>query len=171
LRFLQLLRDQATWETHLVLSPAAILTAQMELDQKRDVFEALADKVYSHKDIGATIASGSFLTEGMVIIPCSMNSLAAVAHGLSHNLVTRAADVTLKERRRLVLVTRETPLNLMHLRNMTAVTEAGGIIFPPVPSFYFGQLDFDEYITQICGRILDLFGISAANMKRWDGTR
>jgi 4-hydroxy-3-polyprenylbenzoate decarboxylase/2,5-furandicarboxylate decarboxylase 2 len=169
LRFLQVLRELAAWETHLILSPAAVMTAQMELGQGREAFEALADHVYNHKDIGAALASGSFLTAGMVIVPCSMNSLAAVAHGLSHNLITRAADVTLKERRRLVLVTRETPLNLVHLRNMAAVTEAGGIIFPPVPSFYLGQLDFEGYITQICGRILDLFGINAPSVKRWQG--
>ena len=169
LRLLQLLRQTDDWEIHLVLSPAAVLTARIELDQGREALETLAHRVYAHKDIGAAIASGSFRTEGMVIAPCSMNSLAAVAHGVSDNLIARAADVVLKERRRLVLVTREAPLNLVQLRNMTAATEAGAIVFPPVPSFYLGELDFAQMVTQIAGRVLDLFGIDCPETTRWAG--
>ncbi|MDD2948247.1 MAG: UbiX family flavin prenyltransferase, partial [Rugosibacter sp.] len=131
LRLLQLLNQAEGWETHLVLSSAAVLTAKLELNESRETFEALATQVHSNKDIGASIASGSFRTAGMVVIPCSMNTLSGIANGASSNLITRAADVTLKERRRLVLVTREAPLNLIHLRNMTLATEAGAIIMPP----------------------------------------
>lgn len=123
-------------ESHLVVSPAGVLNIKYELGLTRQEVHALADKVYSFRDVGATLASGGFATMGMVVVPCSMRTLAAVAHGLSDNLVTRAADVTLKERRRLVMLVRETPFNLAHLRNMTAVTEMGGIIFPPLPAFY-----------------------------------
>ena len=123
-------------ETHLVATPAGILNVHHELGLDRKQLEALATKAYAQAEVGACIASGSFATDAMVIAPCTMKTLAAVAHGMGDNLLTRAADVALKERRRLVLMVRETPFNLAHLRNMTAVTEMGGIIFPPLPAFY-----------------------------------
>jgi len=170
LRLLQLLNQVEGWETHLVLSSAAVLTANLELNEPRESFEALATQVHSNKDIGASIASGSFRTAGMVVVPCSMNTLSAIANGASSNLITRAADVTLKERRKLVLVTREAPLNLIHLRNMTLATEAGAIIMPPVPSFYLGSCSLDDAVTQMAGRVLDQFNIDVPGMKRWAGT-
>ena len=169
LRLLQLLQQVQGWETHLVLSSAAMLTAKLELDVDRKTFEALATHVHDNKAIGASIASGSFRTDGMVVVPCSMNTLSAIAHGVSNNLITRAADVTLKERRKLVLVTREAPLSLIHLRNMTLVTEAGAVIVPPMPSFYLGMATLDEVVTQIVGRVLDQFNIDIPDLKRWDG--
>jgi len=169
LRLLQLLQQVPGWETHLVLSSAAVLTAKLELDADRKTFEALATHVHDNKAIGASIASGSFRTDGMVVVPCSMNTLSAIAHGVSNNLITRAADVTLKERRKLVLVTREAPLSLVHLRNMTLATEAGAVIVPPVPSFYLGMATLDEVVTQIVGRVLDQFNIDIPDLKRWDG--
>ncbi len=171
LRLLQMMHGVAGWETHVVLSPAAMLTAQQELGVGRDAFQSLATRVYLHKDIGAAIASGSWRTDGMVVVPCSMNTLSAIAHGSSDNLITRAADVVLKERRRLVLVPREAPLNLIQLRNMVAVTEAGGVIFPPVPAFYLGLEQLDDAATQMVGRILDQFGIHLPVVQRWTGIR
>ncbi len=169
LRLLQLLSQVEGWETHLVLSSAAVLTAKLELNETRETFESLVTHVHNTKDIGASIASGSFRTAGMVVIPCSMNTLSAVANGASGNLITRAADVTLKERRKLVLVTREAPLNLIHLRNMTLATEAGAIIMPPVPSFYLGPCSLDDAVTQMAGRVLDQFNINVPGIKRWEG--
>lgn len=169
LRLLQLMQQASGWETHLVLSAAAVLTAKLELNETRETFEALATQVHSNKDIGASIASGSFRTAGMVVIPCSMNTLSGIANGASSNLITRAADVTLKERRKLVLVTREAPLNLIHLRNMTLATEAGAIVMPPVPSFYLGACSLDEAVTQMAGRVLDQFDIEVPGIKRWEG--
>lgn len=168
IRLLQLARELGTIETHLVVSPAGVLNIRHELGMMRQAVYALADHVYSHRDVGATLASGSFQTAGMVIVPCSMRTLAAVAHGLSDNLLTRAADVTLKERRRLVLMVRETPLNLAHLRNMTAVTEMGGVVFPPLPAFYMRPQTLDEMIDHTVCRVLDLFDIHAPG-PRWDG--
>jgi 4-hydroxy-3-polyprenylbenzoate decarboxylase len=158
-RLLQQLRALGGVETHLVVSEAAALTLHAETGLARKEVEALADVVHRHRDIGAAIASGSFLTEGMVIAPCSMKTLAAVAHGLSDNLVTRAADVVLKERRRLVLMVRETPFNLAHLRNMTAVTEMGGIVFPPLPSFYHRPSSIDELVDHTVARVLVRFAL------------
>lgn len=155
-RLLQVLRDVATVETHLLMSPAGVMNLQHELDVGRADVEALADVVHNVRDIGATIASGSFRADAMIVAPCSMRTLAAVAHGLSDNLITRAADVTLKERRKLVLMVRETPLNLAHLRNMTAVTEMGGIVFPPVPGFYQKPQTIEELVDHTIGRVLDL---------------
>jgi 4-hydroxy-3-polyprenylbenzoate decarboxylase/2,5-furandicarboxylate decarboxylase 2 len=169
-RLLQQLRALPGWETHLVMSASGVLTAAQELDMKKAEIEALADVVHSAKDIGATVASGSFHTAGMVVAPCSMKTLGSIAHGLSDNLVSRAADVVLKERRRLVLMTRETPLNLAHLRNMTAATEMGAIVCPPVPAFYSRPASLDEMVDHTVGRVLDLFGIdSPASMRRWAG--
>jgi len=158
-------------ETHLVVSDAASLTLHQEVGMQRRDVEALADVVHKNREIGASIASGSFQTDGMVIAPCSMKTLAAVAHGLADNLVARAADVILKERRRLVLMVRETPLNLAHLRNMTAVTEMGGIIFPPLPSFYHRPASIDEMVDHTLDRVLDLIGVENSAAPRWSGMR
>jgi polyprenyl P-hydroxybenzoate/phenylacrylic acid decarboxylase-like protein len=169
-RMLEQLRASGACETHLVLSASGALTATQELSMKRSEIEALADVVHNVKDVGATIASGSFKSEGMVIAPCSMKTLASIAHGFADNLVSRAADVILKERRRLVLLARETPLNLAHLRNMTAVTEMGGIVFPPVPAFYAQPETLDDIVNHTVGRVLDLFSIPHARLvKRWEG--
>jgi 4-hydroxy-3-polyprenylbenzoate decarboxylase len=158
-------------ETHLVVSDAASLTLHQEVGMQRRDVEALAHVVHKNREIGASIASGSFQTDGMVIAPCSMKTLAAVAHGLADNLVARAADVILKERRRLILMVRETPLNLAHLRNMTAVTEMGGIIFPPLPSFYHRPASIDEMVDHTLDRVLDLLGIENVAAPRWSGMR
>lgn len=168
IRLLERVRELGTVETHLVVSPSGFLNIRHELGLSRQAVHALADHVYSHRDVGATLASGSFVTTGMVIVPCSMRTLAAVAHGLSDNLLTRAADVTLKERRRLVMMVRETPFNLAHLRNMTAVTEMGGVIFPPLPAFYMRPQSIDEMIDHTVCRVLDLFGIEVEG-PRWEG--
>ncbi|MGB7480894.1 MAG: UbiX family flavin prenyltransferase [Burkholderiaceae bacterium] len=168
-RLLQALQPLAEVETHLVLSDAGVLTLHQELSMKRKQVEALADVVYSVRDVGATIASGAFDTAGMIVAPCSMKTLASVAHGLSDNLIARAADVVLKERRRLLLMVRETPLNLAHLRNMTAVTEMGGIIYPPLPAFYQHPPDIATMIDHTVGRVLDLFAIPHELTPRWSG--
>jgi 4-hydroxy-3-polyprenylbenzoate decarboxylase len=156
-------------ETHLVVTPAGVLNVHHEVGLDRKALERLADVAYSPADVGAAISSGSFATEAMVIAPCSMKTLAAVAHGLSDNLLTRAADVTLKERRRLVLMVRETPFNLAHLRNMTAVTEMGGIIFPPLPAFYLKPKSIDELVDDTVERVLALIGMNAAAPRSWTG--
>ncbi|MFS2017054.1 UbiX family flavin prenyltransferase [Massilia sp. CT11-108] len=156
-------------ETHLVISDAATLTLHQEVGlQRRDV-EALAHVVHRNREIGASIASGSFQTAGMVIAPCSMKTLAAVAHGLSDNLIARAADVVLKERRRLILMVRETPFNLAHLRNMTTVTEMGGIVFPPLPSFYHRPATIAEMVDHTVARVMDLLGVTNDLAPRWGG--
>ena len=158
-------------ETHLIISDAATLTLHQELGlQRRDV-EALAHVVHRNRDIGASIASGSYQVDGMVVAPCSMKTLAAVAHGFSDNLVTRAADVILKERRRLVLMVRETPFNLAHLRNMTSVTEMGGIIFPPLPSFYHRPASIADMVEHTVDRVVDLLGIENSHAARWGGMK
>ena len=166
-RLLQRLRDNPSVETHLVVSDAGWLNVQHELALPRAQVEALADVVYPIGQVGAAIASGSFVCEGMVIAPCSMRTLAAVAHGLADNLTTRAADVMLKERRRLILMVRETPLNLAHLRNMTAVTEMGAIVFPPVPAFYHRPQTVAELVDHSVCRVLDLLSLPAADAPRW----
>jgi len=171
LRLLEELRAVPGWESHLVLTEAGVLNVWHEHRMKRREVERLADVAYSPRDIGAAVASGSFLTAGMVIAPCSMKTLAAVAHAYADNLVARAADVVLKERRRLVLVTREAPLNLAHLRNMTAVTEMGGVVFPPVPAFYAGAKSVDQLVDHSVRRILDLFGIHSERLPRWQGMK
>ena len=170
-RMLEALKSAAGWESHAVLSEAGALNLWHELKMKRKDLEHLADAAYHPKDIAATIASGSFLTEGMVIAPCSMKTLAAVAHAHADDLVSRAADVVLKERRRLVLLPRETPLNLAHLRNMATVTEMGGIIFPPVPAFYALPRSIDDLVAHTVARVLDLFGIHSAKLARWQGMK
>jgi len=169
IRIFERLRAMGGWETHLIVSDAGLLNAWEDHRLKRRDIEKLADVVHPVRDVGATIASGSFLTEGMVIAPCSMKTLAAVAHGFADNLIARAADVVLKERRRLVLVTREAPLTLAHLRNMVQVTEMGGVIFPPVPAFYSHARTIDGMVNHTVGRVLDLFGIQHETIARWQG--
>ena len=170
-RMLEALKSAAGWESHAVLSEAGALNLWHELKMKRKDLERIADAAYHPKDIAATIASGSYLTEGMVIAPCSMKTLAAVAHAHADDLVSRAADVVLKERRRLVLLPRETPLNLAHLRNMATVTEMGGIVFPPVPAFYALPKSIDDLVAHTVARVLDLFGIHSAKLARWQGMK
>jgi 4-hydroxy-3-polyprenylbenzoate decarboxylase len=165
-RALKVLRT-AGIETHLVVSRAADMTRAYETDLSREALEALADHVYNVKDVGAPIASGSFKTMGMLIAPTSMRTLGEIATGVTSTLLTRAADVILKERRRLVLMVREAPLNLIHLRNMVTVTEAGGVIFPPVPAFYSRPTTLEEVIDQSVGRALDQFGIQTNTFPRW----
>jgi len=158
-------------ETHLIVTPSGVVNAHHELGLDRKALDALADHAYAPGDIGACVASGSFDTAAMVVAPCSMKTLAAVAHGFGDNLLTRAADVTLKERRRLLLLVRETPFNLAHLRNMTAVTEMGGIIFPPLPAFYHRPTTIDELIDDTVERVLALLGTGDAQPKAWAGLR
>ncbi|WP_277186160.1 UbiX family flavin prenyltransferase [Caballeronia sp. BR00000012568055] len=170
-RLLETLRRLGGVETHLLVSSAGWLNIQHELELDKATVHALADVVHSVRDVGASIASGSFATDGMIVAPCSMRTLASVAHGLSDNLITRAADVVLKERRRLVLLVRETPLNLAHLRNMTAVTEMGGVIFPPLPAFYQKPQTIDEMVDHTVDRVIDLFGLSQPISHAWQGMR
>ena len=170
-RLLQAIRDLPDVNSHLLISEAGVLNLHQELDFKRKDVEALADVVHNVRDVGASIASGSFQSDGMIIAPCSMKTLAAVAHGLSDNLITRAADVVLKERRRLVLMVRETPFNLAHLRNMTAVTEMGGIIFPPLPGFYHKPQSIQEMVDHTVGRVLDMFALPHQLTPRWNGLK
>lgn len=168
-RLLQLLAELPHVQTHLTVSAAGLLNLQQELDMVRADVEALADVMHPVHDVGATIASGSFQCDAMVVAPCSMRTLAAVAHGLSDNLITRAADVMLKERRRLILMVRETPLNLAHLRNMTSITEMGGIIFPPVPSFYHRPQTLADMVDHTVSRVIDLMGLPQVHAARWSG--
>ncbi|SKB12131.1 3-octaprenyl-4-hydroxybenzoate carboxy-lyase [Planktothrix sp. PCC 11201] len=167
-RLLELLRETDV-ETHLVVSRAGEITRAHELDIDSKQLHNLADVSYAIGDVGAAISSGSFRTMGMVILPCSMKTLAEVATGVTSNLLTRAADVVLKERRRLVLMVRETPLHAIHLKNMLTVTECGGIIMPPVPAFYTMPKSIDEMVTNTVCRVLDLFDIDGGQMKRWEG--
>ena len=158
-------------ETHLIVTPAGVLNVHHELGLDRKALEAEASFAHSPGDVGACVASGSFATAAMVVAPCSMKSLAAIAHGFGDNLLTRAADVTLKERRRLVLMVRETPFNLAHLRNMVAVTEMGGICFPPLPAFYHQPQSVEEIVNEGCERVLELCGVTGASPKAWEGLR
>ncbi len=168
IRLLQRLRASEV-ETHLVLSPAGVLNTHHELGLDRRAVEALADQAHNPADIGAAIASGSFRCDAMVVAPCSMRTLASIAHGLADNLLSRAADVILKERRKLVLLTRETPLNLAHLRNMVAVTEMGGVIFPPLPAFYHRPTTIDELVDDTVERVLSILDVEGAKPKTWAG--
>jgi flavin prenyltransferase len=170
-RLLNILRETPGIETHLIVSDAGVLNLHQELDMGRKEVEALAHVTHNVRDVGATIASGSFLSDGMIIAPCSMKTLASVAHGLSDNLIARAADVVLKERRRLVMMVRETPFNLAHLRNMTAVTEMGGIIFPPLPGFYHRPQSILEMVDHTVGRVLDMFSVQHSLTPRWNGLK
>lgn len=168
-RLLQVLRDTPGIESHLVVSSAGWRNVQEEHGLQRADIEALADHVHDIANIGATIASGSFTCSGMVVAPCSMRTLAAIAHGLSDNLITRAADVLLKERRRLVLMVRESPLSLIHLRNMVSATEAGAIICPPMPAFYLRPQSVDDIVDFSVARALDLLDVPHTLAARWNG--
>jgi polyprenyl P-hydroxybenzoate/phenylacrylic acid decarboxylase-like protein len=163
------LHQLQTVETHLVVSAGAVRTIELELGLGLEEVRVLADVVHDPHDLAAPISSGSFQTLGMAVAPCSMGRLAAIAGGTSDDLLARAADVCLKERRRLVLVPREAPLNLIHIRNMEAVTLAGATIFPPVPAFYHRPRTIDDLLAQIAGRILDQFGIEHDLFTRWLG--
>lgn len=170
-RLLQVLQATPETEVHLMVTPAGWMNISQELSVSRAEVEALADVVHAVRDVGASVASGSFASDGMVIAPCSMRTLAAVAHGLSDNLVARAADVVLKERRRLVAMVRETPLNLAHLRNMVALTEMGGVVFPPVPAFYHRPETVEALVDQTIGRVLDLLGVPQTLSPAWPGLK
>ena len=166
IRALEVLQ-QTPIETHLVISKATALTVASETDMRLDDIKALADQVYPASDIGAAISSGSYKTLGMLVAPCSIKSLGEIASGVTSSLLTRAADVVLKERRRLVLMLRETPLHAGHLKNALAATEMGAIVAPPVPAFYTRPVTVDEMITQTVSRALDLFDIETPDIKRW----
>lgn len=168
-RLLEVLAQIDTVETHLIISQAARITISHETGRSVKQAEALADVVYNPRDVGAAIASGSFPTDGMVIIPCSIKTLSAVAHCYASDLLSRAADVTLKEGRPLLLVVRETPLHLGHLRLMVQAAEMGAIIFPPVPAFYARPSSMDEMVDNTVGRILARLGIDNALFKQWKG--
>jgi flavin prenyltransferase len=170
-RLLETLRRLGGIETHLLISSAGWLNIQHELELDKTAVHALADVVHNVRDVGASIASGSFGTDGMIVAPCSMKTLASIALGLSDNLITRAADVVLKERRRLVLMVRETPFNLAHLRNMTSVTEMGGIIFPPLPAFYHRPASIDEMVDQTVDRVIDMFALGSPIAAAWPGLK
>jgi len=167
-RLLEMLRD-AEIETHLVMSKSAEMTLAYETDLKAKDVRALASVHYPVSDIGAAISSGSFPTMGMVIAPCSIRTMSEIACGVTASLLSRAADVVLKERRRLVLAIRETPLHVGHLRNMTTLAEIGAVVAPIVPAFYNRPKTVDDIINHTCGRLLDLFGIDTGMVKRWKG--
>ena len=169
-RMLQTLQQMPDVETHLVVSSSGVVNLKYEMDMDRHDLYALADHCYNFKDIGATLASGGFKTDGMLVLPCTMHTLASCAIGLSDNLITRTADVHLKERRKLVLVVRETPFNLAHLRNMTAVTEMGGIIYPPLPAFYHHPQSIEEMVAHTNARLLEIFDIHV-EAPTWEGTK
>lgn len=156
-------------ETHLVMTKSAELTLHHELDMSRSEIEALASEVHAIKNVGASIASGSFITTGMLIAPCSIRTMSEIATGVTSTLLTRAADVALKERRRLVLMVRETPLHTGHLRTMTQLSEMGAVIAPPVPAFYAKPENLDQMVTQSVARTLDLFGVDTGKVQRWTG--
>ena len=167
-RALQLLRDCGV-ETHLVMSKSAELTLHYEMDMSLAQIQALASEVHAIKNVGAAIASGSFPTAGMLVVPCSIRTMSEIATGVTSTLLTRAADVVLKERRRLVLMVRETPLHTGHLRTMTQLSEMGAIIAPPVPAFYTKPQSLDDLVTQSVGRVLELFGLELEQVHRWQG--
>lgn len=164
---LQILQNLPDIETHLVVSKGADMTRALETPYSKEEVMAMADVAHPIGNLGAAISSGSFRTTGMLVAPCSMRSLAAIAHGYNDNLLTRAADVVLKERRRLVLMVRESPLNLAHLDNMKRVTEMGGIIFPPVPAFYQQPQSVDDIVTHSVGRALEMFDIDVPELPHW----
>lgn len=168
-RILQILQQQEDWETHLVISAAGSVNLKFELNMKRSALYELADVTHGINDIASCIASGSFKTEGVIVAPCSMKTLAAIAHGFGDNLISRSADVALKERRRVVIMPRETPLNLAHIRNMAAATEMGAIIYPPMPAFYNKSDSVRSMVDEGVGRILDMYGIDTGLFKEWNG--
>ncbi len=166
IRLLEVLRASGI-PAHLIISRSAVQTLNEEMDMPVEKARTLADVVYSNNDLGAAVSSGSFRTRGMIVIPCSIRTLSDIAYGDTDTLVSRAADVTLKERRRLGLVVRETPLHAGHLRSMMAATENGAIIMPPVPAFYHRPRTIDDIVKQTVGRALDLFDVDAGIVKRW----
>jgi flavin prenyltransferase len=168
-RLLQSLREAGGIESHLVVSDAGWRNIELETGMDRAAVEQLAHKLHDVRDVGASIASGSFHCDGMAIVPCSMRTLAAVAHGLADNLITRAADVMLKERRRLVLMVRESPLNLAHLRNMVSATEMGAIVCPPMPAFYLRPQSVQDIVDASVARVLDLLDVPHEMSARWQG--
>jgi len=169
-RMLQVLQQQDEWESHLVVSSAGLVNLKYELEMSRSELYALADVTHGIDDIASTIASGSFKTEGVIVAPCSMKTLAAIAHGFGDNLISRSADVALKERRRVIIMPRETPLNLAHIRNMASATEMGAIIFPPMPAFYNKSNSIAAMVDEGVGRVLDMFGVNVAGLfTPWEG--
>jgi 4-hydroxy-3-polyprenylbenzoate decarboxylase len=168
-RLLEVLREVAGVETHLILSAGARRTIEHELDRDAEMVTALADVVHDERAVGDSIASGTFVTDGMVVAPCSIKTLSAIANSYSDNLISRAADVCLKERRRLVLVVRETPLHAGHLRLMLRATEAGAVVLPPVPGFYHRPATIAELVDHTVTKILDQFGIHLDLIRRWEG--
>ena len=169
IRLLEVLRKLGTHEIHLILTDAAKLNISVETDWRVKDVEALADAVYNVMNISASIASGSFHTEGMIVAPCSVRTLSAITHSLADNLLVRAADVTLKERRRLLLMPREAPLHTGHCKLLYEASQLGVIIFPPVPAFYGRPRTIEDLVDTTIGRVLDLFGIDAGLVKRWTG--
>jgi len=171
IRLLEVLAENTDVETHLVVSPSGARTITLETDYTIEQVNELADHVHRFHDIAASISSGSFKTAGMVIVPCSMKTLSGIAHSYTDNLLTRAADVTLKEQRKLILVARETPLHLGHLRAMTAIAEMGGVVMPPMPAFYHRPKSLSEIIDQTVNRVLDSLGIDLPEdlFARWQG--
>jgi 4-hydroxy-3-polyprenylbenzoate decarboxylase len=170
-RLLQKLHALSQVELHLILSRSGERTIFLEMGKTAADFKALADCSYPVEDIGSRLASGSFLTSGMVIAPCSIHTMSAIAAGISSNLIVRAADVVLKERRKLILLVRETPLHLGHLRSMTALAEMGAILAPPIPAFYHNPRTVEEIVDHTLDRVLDLLGLPAPDASRWDGGR
>lgn len=169
IRALEMLRDTADIETHLVISPAGKVTIGIETDRSIDEIEGLADHVHAARDIAAPISSGSFQTAGMIVAPCSIKSLSSIANSYSADLVARAADVCLKERRPLVLMVRETPLHAGHLRLMSQASDAGAVIYPPVPAFYNQPASLDDVVTHSVGRALEHLGVDSPDIARWQG--
>jgi len=167
IELLKQLQTNAEWETHLVLTTSACKTIAIETEYRKEEVEAMATILHPLNDVGASISSGTFKTEGMVIVPCSMKTLAGVANGYSENLLLRAADVTLKERRPLVLVARESPLNRIHIRNMLSASDAGAVILPPVVPYYNSPTSVREITMHIVGKILDIFDIPVPEFRRW----
>jgi 4-hydroxy-3-polyprenylbenzoate decarboxylase len=166
---LRALRAVGGFEVHLVLSPQAVQTVELETDVQRAELESLGDVLHDSTNLAASISSGSFKTAGMIVVPCSMRSASAIAYSLNDNLLVRAADVCLKERRTLVLVVRETPLHINHLRNLTRAAEAGAIILPPVPGTYSRPKTIEDIVNHTVGKVLDQFDIEHALFTRWQG--
>lgn len=171
IRLLEVLKELQNVETHLIISKSANITISSETGRTISSIKNLADFNYNVEDISACLASGSFKMDGMIIAPCSIKTSAAIANSFCDNLITRSADVILKERKKLVLMLRETPLHLIHLRNLVSITEAGGIIYPPVPAFYQNPKTIDDIIDHTVYRVLDLFDIENDNLKRWKGLK
>lgn len=166
---LQGFREAGGWRTYLVMTEAAVLTADLEYNGGAAALRALADECCNAADVSHAVASGTFLTEGMIVVPCSMKTVAGICSGYSDNLLLRAADVTLKERRRLVLVPREAPLSTIHCRNLYELSRMGCILIPPVLSFYQNPETIDDLVNHIAGKVLDCFGVRHSDMKRWQG--